>query len=174
MSIKKWHVLGILFVFFLGSLLHFVYDWSGQNTIVGLFSPVNESTWEHLKLLFFPFLLITMTEYFIYGRDTSNFLLIRALSSIIGMATIVMLFYTYVGIIGQHYLVIDIAIFLLGIIVAFWFSYRSLNSNTFKWSNLIGLMLFIILTLCFIVFTFRPPHVQLFVDPITGNYGVTK
>ena len=36
----------------LGVLFHFVYDWTGENAVVGLFTPINESTWERLKLLF--------------------------------------------------------------------------------------------------------------------------
>ena len=53
-----------LFISVLGVLLHFTYEWSGDNPIVALFSAVNESTWEHLKLLFFPMLLLTIIELF--------------------------------------------------------------------------------------------------------------
>ena len=56
-NLRKFTVIGILFVSVAGTLLHFVYDWSGQNPLVGFFAPVNESTWEHMKLLFFPMLL---------------------------------------------------------------------------------------------------------------------
>ena len=49
---KKYVVIGFFVVGILGTLFHFVYDWSGQMWFVGLFVPVNESTWEHMKLLF--------------------------------------------------------------------------------------------------------------------------
>ena len=42
-----------------GTLFHFIYEWSGFHPLAGLFAPVNESTWEHLKMLFFPVLLLT-------------------------------------------------------------------------------------------------------------------
>lgn len=173
MSLRKWHILGVFFVFIFGSLLHFAYDWSGQNVIVGLFSPVNESTWEHLKLLFTPILLITILEFFKYGRKSSGFLLTRAISTIIGLITIITVFYTYVGIIGENYLFLDIATFLLGVLATYWFSYNSLKtkSYTIQSGNLLGLLMFILLTACFIFFTFQPPHINLFLDPVSGSYG---
>lgn len=61
-SFKVFTVIGILFTMILGSLSHFFYGWSGDFFLVGLFSPVNESVWEHLKLLFFPALLFMLTE----------------------------------------------------------------------------------------------------------------
>ncbi len=55
-------ICGILFTSVLGSLLHFVYEWTGENPLAALFSPVNESVFEHCKLLFFPALLYTLFE----------------------------------------------------------------------------------------------------------------
>ena len=49
-----WELAGFLFTGALGVLLHFLYEWSGGNTLAAAFSAVNESTWEHMKLLFFP------------------------------------------------------------------------------------------------------------------------
>lgn len=55
-------ILGVIFTFLAGTLLHFTYEWSGNNFWVGLFSPVNESTWEHMKLLFFPMLFYSIAS----------------------------------------------------------------------------------------------------------------
>ena len=57
---KKYVVIGFFVVGILGTLFHFVYDWSGKMWFVGLFVPVNESTWEHMKLLFVPMLIYIM------------------------------------------------------------------------------------------------------------------
>ncbi|MCI6019517.1 MAG: DUF6512 family protein, partial [Clostridiales bacterium] len=58
--LKTNMIIGTLFVLILGTLSHFFYEWSNQNFFVGLVSPVNESTWEHMKLLFFPMLLYAL------------------------------------------------------------------------------------------------------------------
>lgn len=46
---KSWILLGIAVISIIGSLMHFVYDWSGKAIIVGIIAPTNESIWEHLK-----------------------------------------------------------------------------------------------------------------------------
>lgn len=62
-------IIGIIFVMLTGTLSHFLYDWSGQNPVVGLFTPVNESIWEHMKLLFFPMLLYSLIMILKYRRQ---------------------------------------------------------------------------------------------------------
>ena len=54
--LKHYSIAGAIFVLIAGTLSHFVYEWSGQNFILGFFFPIDESTWEHMKLIFFPML----------------------------------------------------------------------------------------------------------------------
>ena len=74
-KIKRFHIISFLLVSILGTLLHFTYEWSGENTFVGFFSAVNESTWDHLKLIFFPMLLTTVIGYFYIGKENENYIL---------------------------------------------------------------------------------------------------
>lgn len=68
-QIKKWEIAEFIFIAIVGTLLHFVYDWSGQNPAVGIIASVSESTWEHLKLLFMPALLFTLIQEAVIGKD---------------------------------------------------------------------------------------------------------
>ena len=70
----KFQIFSAIFAIILGTILHFTYTWSKNNSIVGLFSAINESTWEHLKLLFFPMLITTTIGYFIFKDTFPNFL----------------------------------------------------------------------------------------------------
>lgn len=174
LNIKLWHIAGILFTIIFGTLLHFTYDWSNENPFVAIFSAVNESTWEHLKLIFTPMFLFAILEYFAYGNELDNFIPVKFLSIVLGMFTIVATFYTYVGIIGINYLWADIATFILGTIVAYLFSYKMLQTDclTSNLANLIGFLGLLLLLICFILFTFNPPQIPLFQDPVTLNYGI--
>ena len=58
--LKLYLILGFLFTAVLGTIWYFLYDWTGRGAIAALFFPVNESTWEHMKLIFFPMLLCTV------------------------------------------------------------------------------------------------------------------
>lgn len=117
--LKRFTLIGIIFVLVTGSLAHFVYDWSLQNFIIGFFFPVSESTWEHMKLIFFPMLLYGL---FLYSRLKEDYpCLASALPAGIlsGTFLIPVLFYTYSGILGKNYMALDITTFVIAVLVAF-------------------------------------------------------
>ena len=170
-KILKFEIFSIVFVSVLGVILHFAFEWSNQNPLVGIFSAVNESTWEHLKLLFFPMLLTTILGYFYLRKSAPGFLCARILGIIISMLFTIILFYTYSGILGTNISFINIGIFFLSVFVGEYISYRILISTSScevsKTLIAFGLLLF-----CFILFTYFPPQIGLFKDPITGAYGI--
>lgn len=179
----RYSLFGFIFVSILGTLCHFLYDWSGQNPIVGLFCAVNESTWEHMKLLFFPMLVYYA---FTYKKLETTYPLITStslLSILIGTWLIPILFYSYSGILGFHLAFFDILTFYVSVFVAFLYFY--LLTRDYKISNdtktypvkhpkrnawLIkqkNLFLFLVLLLLFsfILFTYRPPKLGIFQAP---------
>ncbi len=162
----KYHIIGFIFVLIIGSAMHFVYELSGKNPIVALFAPVNESTWEHLKLLFYPMLAFNIIEYFIYGKDYENFVAVKATALIIGMFAITASFYTYTGIIGKNFLAADILTFVIGIAAAFIYSYYKLGNGNSTTANIIGIVLIIVFIFMFTIFTSSPPQLQIFADPL--------
>lgn len=171
--LKQWHIAGSIFTLILGTLLHFAYDWSGNNEFVSYLAPINESIWEHQKLLFTPMILFTIIELFTYGKDLPNFLPVKVLSILIGIAVIIASYYTYTGIIGQGFLIADIGTFVLGTLVAYLFSYHFLQTTCFssQLSRIVMLILLVLLILGFVIFTVNPPRIPLFQDAPSGTYG---
>ena len=150
----KTNAIRFLFISILGVLLHFTYEWSDQNRIVGLFSAVNESTWEHLKLLFFPMLLLTLIElFFFHEKMPANYLWARTLGILSGMIFIVAVFYTLLGILGKNYFA--------GVIFALFVEndvYRNGKAENLILSSAILLLL----TAAFFTFTEYPPQLGIF------------
>ena len=114
-----WEAGGFLFVGALGVLLHFVYEWSGDSPWAAAFSAVNESTWEHIKLLYLPLFLFSVVEVSLLGRNYPHLPAVRALSALTGLALIPVLFYTYTGVLGRDFVWADVAIFFLADLGAF-------------------------------------------------------
>lgn len=170
-SLKVYLVISILFTFIFGSLLHFTYNLSGKSEIVASFSAVNESTWEHLKLLFFPMLISTIIGYFVFRKSIPNFLCARTIGIIIAMAFTVIFFYTYTGILGKNIPIIDISSFFIATILGEILSYLFII-NKLKCNNTISVIVLILLFIFFIIFTFYTPKIGIFKDPITGIYGI--
>lgn len=170
-SILKYEIISAVFVIILGIILHFTFKWSGNNPLVGAFSPVNESVWEHLKLLFFPVLLSTFIVYLYKGKFVPDYLCAKVRGIILSLIFIVVFYYTYTGIIGTNYAVLDVGSFLIAVVLAHYSSYKKMNT-TKSCSNLISISVLLILCLVFIAFTFFPPHIGLFKDPISGTFGI--
>lgn len=152
-----------LFTCGMGVLFHFVYEWTGENVVVGLFTPVNESTWEHLKLLFFPMAIVTVIEIVFMKKPIYPLLSARMLGIISGMAFIVVVFYTFWGITGKLVDFVNITIY----VFAVWFAYvmercfsnnKKIPSTSVAWGVLVGIMLM------FIIFTLNPPSWGIFMD----------
>ncbi len=173
MSILKFQILSIIFIIIVGSLLHFTYQLSGNNPLVATFSAVNESVWEHLKLAFFPMLITTIIGYFVFKDTIPNFLCAKTLSMIFAILFIPIFFYTYTNILGTHNLFLDILSFILAVIIgeslAYFYIIYGLPCNTS-----LSIFTIISLLLCFIIFTFAPPHLPIFQEESTGIYGVSK
>ena len=171
-KLKTFEIISTIFIIVSGILLHFLYDWSNNNKVVGIFSAINESTWEHLKILFFP-MLITIIIGGYYYKDVDNYLCSKTKGLILSLLFIVISFYTYTGIIGTNFASINILIFILAVIIGEIYAHKKINNDS-SYSSIKYLIILIFLILSFIVFTFRPPHIGLFKDPVNGTYGMVK
>ena len=167
-----WQILGFVFTGIAGAVLHFLLDWTNQSIIVAPFSAVNESTWEHMKLLFFPMFVFALIEGHCIGREYRGFWCVKLIEIISGVVLIPVLYYTINGIFGSTPDFVNIAIFYVAAAVSYIEEYWLLNQdivNCITPKTAIGVLVFI--AILFIVFTFIPPQIPLFEDPITNTYG---
>ena len=172
-KIRNYQIASAIFACIAGTLLHFTYKFFGENNFVASFSAVNESVWEHLKLLFFPMLLTTIIGYSYIEKNAPNFLCSKALGIITSMLFIIIFFYTYTVIIGKSILLIDIASFFVAVILGEYLAYKLMISNL-NCNNIIAIIILTIILICFVVFTYFPPNIEIFRDPVTSEYGITK
>jgi hypothetical protein len=158
-----------------GVFLHFTFELSGKNYFVALFSPVNESIWEHLKLLFFPFLFTAAVEYFIYGIRTHNFFSAKLVGIVSALFYVVSMYYTVVGAFGTNSQFMNISIFVIGTAIAYLIPYRLLHKNGFGggFYETLAVICFAAITLAFFVFTFKVPMLPIFRDPTNMKLGIT-
>lgn len=164
-QLKRLTLIGIIFVIISGTIWHFVYEWSGNSRIAGLFFPVNESTWEHMKLCFFPMLLYSfyMNKKL---KKTCPCITSALLTGILsGTFSIPVIFYTCTGILGYHCLILDMGVFIASILIAFYTVYRLTLSCRLKTRQNILILLTAILGVCFLLFTYFPPNIGIFANP---------
>ena len=166
-----WQWAGFAAVTFGGTILHFLYDWTGS-ALVTPFSGINESTWEHMKLLFWPLFAFALVQRLFFRKEKA-FWCIKLAEILLGIALIPVLFYTYNGAFGPSPDWINIAIFYICAALVFLF-----EQYAFKWKSLpchhpwLSLAAIWMIGALFVVFTYAPPQIPLFQDPVTGSYGL--
>lgn len=171
-SIGLWQLFGFGVVSLGGTILHFLYDWLGGAKWIAPFSGVNESTWEHMKLLFWPMLLYAIAESFFF-RDRTDFWCVKLRGILLGLILIPVLFYTYNGVIGRSPDWINIVIFFIAAAVAYLYETRQYqNENTVCKNPRLAVTLLCVIALLFVIFTFNTPTLAIFKDPLSGTYGI--
>ena len=171
-KVALWELMGFAVTSLGGTILHFLYDWLDGALWIAPFSGVNESTWEHMKLLFWPMLLYAAVQSFFF-REREDFLCIKLRGILLGLILIPIIFYTYNGIIGKSPDWINIAIFFISAAIVYIYETVQLSNPTTVCKNpRSAIAALCTIALLFVIFTFYTPEINLFRDPISGTYGV--
>ncbi len=163
-QVKRYSIIGAIFVLIVGTISHFLYEWTGNNFLVGLFTPINESIWEHMKLFFFPMLFYSFIMTTKLNTDYPCLTSALPMGILIGTALIPVIFYTYTGVLGKDIFLLDIATFVLSVIIAFYIVHKLSLSCKLQNHFILLNCLVIILIICFLLYTYYPPEIGLFVE----------
>ena len=161
-------IIGIILICVVGTLLHFVYEWSHHNKITAIFAAVNESTWEHIKICMTPTILWSLLYI-----NKPNYIIAIALSLLTIIVLIPILFYSYTAFTKKAILVIDVICFYVTVITSqLIFNYLINMDKLPSIYNYLSIGLLIIELLCYFTFTYYPLKNFIFKDPITSKYGI--
>ncbi len=172
---EKWILLGIPALFLIGACMHFLYDFSGKMTLIGAISPVNESVWEHSKMVLLPVILWWVLYYIVNGKkyciDKNAWMTGGLVSLVVSLLAMPMIYYFYTGAFGVEILIVDMLILLVAVFLG-----QMAGLHFYRYSkgidSTIVILLFVIIVLIFVAFTFNPPHFPIFMDGSTGTYGI--
>ena len=164
-TVWLWQFFGFAFAALGGTLLHFLYEWLGRAVWIAPFSGVNESTWEHMKLLFWPMFSYAVFQAFFF-KGYRGFMAVKLCGTLLGLALIPTLFYNYNGIVGKSPDWLNIMIFFISGAAAYIFEAKLLSSGALsRGSSRSALLGFIAIAILFVSFTFSPPALNIFAPP---------
>ena len=171
-SIGVWELLGFAVTSLGGTLLHYLYDWFGKSVWIAPFSGVNESTWEHMKLLFFPMFIFALAQRAFF-RDRADFWCVKLRGALVGLCLIPVLFYTYNGAISKSPDWLNIAFFFVSAAAAYLYEARLFEQErTSCKAPKAAFLALCAITVLFVAFTFFAPHLGIFQDPVSGGFGI--
>jgi len=158
----------------LGSLLHFLFDWTKHNKFVAFFSAVNESYWEHIKIAIWPVLLLQIVLFSLGGYQFPSYVPASTIALYSIPVTMVGLVFLYKSVTKRNILWLDISIFFVCIAIAQSIFVQVLGQLSATSGTVVMSSLFLLgLIVAFLLFTFRPPREpDVFLDPIKKDYGL--
>jgi hypothetical protein len=178
-----WEAGALVVIVFVASALHFLYELSGFQPWATLFGSVNESTWEHLKLFYWPAFIYALVQH-AYTRDrVNNFWWAKAAAIITAPLVLMLSFYFYLGIslpmYGRGFLWADIGTGVLGVLVGNIVSYRIMTAPEMgKVFARAGLAICVVIGAMFIAFTYYPPRIFILENfaryKYSGEFGILK
>lgn len=153
------------------SFSHFAYELSGYNRFIGLFNPVNESVWEHLKFMFFPLLLWWIVVYLIKSKkcqiSLNTWLVAAAASLVVAPLSVVLLYYGYTSALGVESMFITILLVFICYFIALSLAAHILKySEPGKVAAVISFIVIVRIFIAFIGFTQNPPDLPIFTPPV--------
>jgi hypothetical protein len=174
-SPQKWIIAGIPVLFGIGAIMHFSYGLLGEKVMVGLFAPVNESIWEHSKMVLWPVILWWSLYYFFQHSkqqiDKNKWFTGALAALLISLVAMPMLYYFYTGAFGTELLLVDILILLLSLLLGQLVGLHIYSRGKGIPAGFTA-AIFAVLVLVFMLFTFFPPQIPLLRDGVTGSYGI--
>lgn len=159
----KYLIISSFVIFALAALIHSLYDITNLR-IFKPFAPINESVWEHLKMMFYAGIVFSLIECFLGYQKFKNYYVARGTSILISTTLIPIIYYGYTHFTGRGYLWVDITItFVISFISQLLFRKILLSNSSLKKYNPIIIILVIISILLFAYFTYYPPNLKIFI-----------
>ena len=163
-----WQFAGFTVAVALGTILHFLFDWTGSFALAPV-SAVNESTWEHMKILFFPMLLFAAVQSPFFRTEFLGFWWIKLIGILAGVLAVPVLFYTANGVFGKTPDWVNILFFFIAAGIGYLLEYHLFVNDFAPARSWVAVLLLIAVAVAFIAFTFNPPRLPIFQDPLTGG-----
>ena len=172
MSIKNIKIIGAIIIFLLCFPIHFLYEML-PNSLFSIFFPVNESIWEHMKLIYTSFVLYGIIDYFwlIKYNKINNFLFQLFFVPLIGIVLYLFIYVPIYNIIGEN-MIFSISLLFLIIAIEQIISYFLLKTENIKYQGIIGIIGIILVYIIFGYLTYRPIENYLFFDMQNSKYGI--
>lgn len=162
---------GFIFSSLLGIIFHYLFKITDNSIFIALFCPVNESVWEHLKLLIFPMLIYSYIERHFMNISQNSFWSVKLTGTIMSILLTPILYYTLNGAFGNLPDFVNIIIFFITLFASYLLESVLFNKNYKYLNNRYSKCLLFCIIIGFMFFTFITPRLPIFLDPLTNTYG---
>ena len=169
------NIIGAIFIFLIGFIIHNLYDLF-PNILISIISPVNESIFEHIKLIFTSYIIWLIVKYFIYKNNNleeNNLILKEVITTLFSIILFLIIFLPIYNKFGEN-LFITLFIYFISITISQILNYFITIKKESRILDIIGVGIIIIFYIITTYLTYKPPINDFFLDPTNNSYGLNK
>lgn len=175
MNKKVINIIGTLFIFLIGFIIHNLYKWF-PSVLTLILSPVSESLFEHLKMILTSYMIWIIIKYLIfkkYNIHENNFLFKELLTTIIGISLFYLVYIPIYNATGEN-LLVTLFIYFFSISVTEIINYFINFKKDINWLKSLSIIVIILIYTITTYLTYKPPIIDFFLDPTNNSYGINK
>lgn len=172
MNLQKIKSIAIVCTFLICFVSHFIYT-IFPNFLTSIFFPVNESIWEHIKMMVSSIFIWQIVEYFLlnkYNIKFNNFSYSAFIMCLISIPIFLIIYFPVYLCAGNNF-ILNIMCLFITIYFVNVIGYFILNKSQIKLDK-VGIIGMLILFIVFVFFTYFPPKCKIFEDPVSNSYGI--
>lgn len=169
------NIIGTIFIFIIGFIIHNLYEWF-PNILTGVFAPVNESIFEHIKMIFTSYIIWIVIKYFIYKKNDlieKSFIFKELITTIFAIIIFLIIFLPIYNKFGEN-LPLTLFVYFISITASLIFNYFFAIKKESRILNIIGVISIILIYIITTYLTYNPIICDFFLDPTNNSYGLNK
>jgi len=167
-------IISFFAVSLLGVLTHFWHKWFKTGVVLHVLSAINESVWEHMKLSFYPMVLVMVLQVLLTQIYYPGFWGCAAIVVLTATFLVPLLYYPVRKILGREVPAVSISLYFVCILLAFIVEYYLVMSSFNAINDTLAWVLLLMTFIAFAYFTYFPPKLPIFKDSIYKKYGEFK
>lgn len=169
------NIIGTFFIFLIGFIIHNLYEWF-PNVLTSIIAPVNESIFEHMKMIFTSYIMWLIIKIFIYKKyniKENSFIFKELITTIFTIILFLIIFLPIYNKFGEN-LFLTLFIYFVSICASQIFNYIFNTKKESRVFNTIGLLSIIVIYAITTYLTYNPIICDFFLDSSNNSYGLNK
>ena len=162
-------IINSIIIFVISVLIHSFYNLL-PNDFTLIFFPINESIWEHMKMIFTSYMIFLLIK-FIFNKLDKNDLSATIISSIFNIIIFLIIYIPIYKLFGEHIVVTLIVYFITILLSNILWKKLTNKKISKKTNNLFGITI-IVIYLIFTYLSFYPLNNSIFYDETNNKHGI--
>lgn len=172
MKTKTIKIISIFIIFLISFITHNLYEWI-PSFFTSIICPVNESIFEHLKMIFTSYMFWMIIELILKYKykDLNNVISSNTFTAIFNIIVFLIIYLPIYYLLFEN-MFINLSVYFISLVISYFINYMIALKNNDKLLNIISIIIIIVSYIIFATLTYNPLKKDIFLDKQENIYGI--